>query len=406
MLVAVACPMYDATMRTMKLAVVTAYLTLLGACTDTATEPTNVDDSEGIPALGIGRVEITDNAQETTVVGYSADTNDVVARMTLVHGRFTLTGPFREESDTAEVDGRKLDVEVLGQQLLWESGGYSPALHMPSHPASQNLLSTFLEAPQVKPILEHWLIGFDGASAGDESPYGTGSFSGTNVTNCDGLATCGTVHTVNINTCGNSNVFPTYARKANTSASEQKLAQCCPPVTGVLDGATPWFATKTCPVSTVGNCDPDGTGPLTTADGTMSECGCVKNTLACKACANYPAPFDCSVTSNASSVSYSFSDARLVSFTGFTFNNGASTSGARIQFGGSGYPTNPDIRYPTNSGSAYYRTSETISISGFINTGKIQLNGWCNGVVNFNFVSCTIPAGSSNASFNAVISPF
>lgn len=362
------------------------------ACTDSAPEST-AGDSEGIPALGISRVEITDNAQETTVVGYANDSNEVVARMTLVHGRFALTGPFREEYDSAEVDGRKLDVDVRGQQLSWQTAGYTPTLHMPAHPASQESLTTFLDAPQVKPILQHWLIGFDGAPSGDEAAYLTGSYSGTSVTGCDGAASCGAVHGVTINTCGNS-ANAIYASKANTSASEQKVAQCCPANSG--GNTYPWFATKTCPISVLGNCDPDGGGPLTTADGTSSACGCVNKTLACKGCAAYPAYFGCSVTRDASNVYYTFPDSYQLSMTGFTIHSGA--QGAQTQVTG-GYPDDILAVYGTwNTDSGYFRSdqSQMITARPFTSGQRVVINGICS-AQGLGFASCTIPAGQTGS---------
>jgi hypothetical protein len=372
------------------------------ACTDSAPESTVGGDSEGIPALGISRVEITDNAQETTVVGYADDSNEVVARMTLVHGRFALTGPFREEYDSAEVDGRKLDVDVRGQQLSWQTAGFTPTLHMPAHPASQESVATFLDAPQVKPILQHWLIGFDGAPSGDEAAYLTGSYSGSSVTGCDGAPSCGAVHGVTINTCGNS-ANAIYASKANTSASEQKVAQCCPANSGGL--TYPWFATKTCPISVVGNCDPDGGGPLTTADGTSSACGCVNKTSACKACAAYPAYFGCSVTRDASNVYYTFPDSYTLSFTGFTTTNGA--QGAYASTSSGGYPSDILVYFGTNSASSIYRTDQSVYVFARAYTGSnvVFIDGACSGA-GIGSASCTIPPGAGNKSFSVRTNPW
>ena len=38
----------------------------------------------------------------------------------------------------------KLDVDVLGQKLIWETGSYEPTLHLPQHPRGQWALAAFL----------------------------------------------------------------------------------------------------------------------------------------------------------------------------------------------------------------------------------------------------------------------
>lgn len=246
--------------------------------------------SESIPELGVARLVVTDTAYETTVRGLD-DHDAVIATMTLVHGQFELTGPFVEEYDTPVVDGRKLDVDVLGEKLSWQTAGYTPTLHMPPHPPSAQGLYLFLNAPEVKTVLDRWQIGWRPYGSADEAAYTTGSFGGTNVFSCDGQTTCGSARGLTINTCGNSAAALSASQATQSNpvvpgTNQIKLAQCCPSGSG--GQSTQWFATKTCPLS-----------------GTTSECG--TGTGACKGCAVYDARVSCSVTHTSTTVSYDYS---------------------------------------------------------------------------------------------------
>src|SRR5690242_16967357 len=91
---------------------------------------------QGNDTLGIVRFVEEEVADQTTLRGLDAN-GDEVARLDLVHGRFTVTPPFTEEYDTPQIDGRQLKIEALGQKMYWETAGFEPVLHMPAHPAPE-----------------------------------------------------------------------------------------------------------------------------------------------------------------------------------------------------------------------------------------------------------------------------
>src|SRR5262245_6496096 len=106
--------------------------------------------SEPVPsgnaALGISEFRVEDTPTRTRVVGLDAEGLEV-ARLDLVHGRFALSGIFREEYGVPEVDGRKLDVTIRGEDMMtWETAGYEPTLHLPSSLAPPTLRA-FLDEP-------------------------------------------------------------------------------------------------------------------------------------------------------------------------------------------------------------------------------------------------------------------
>jgi hypothetical protein len=61
--------------------------------------------------LGIAELVTEDTADQTVVRGLDAS-GDEVARVELVHGRFTPSPAFADDFDTSEVDGRTLSVHV------------------------------------------------------------------------------------------------------------------------------------------------------------------------------------------------------------------------------------------------------------------------------------------------------
>lgn len=68
-------------------------------------------------------------------------------------------GPFTMAEDGRAVDGRRLDVDVLGQATHHESEGYRQ-LQLP-FPAARVELSEFLLDPRVRAALDRWGLGFD-----------------------------------------------------------------------------------------------------------------------------------------------------------------------------------------------------------------------------------------------------
>src|SRR6476646_7295830 len=103
----------------------------------------------GNAALGITSFVQDEDGDRTTVRGLD-DRGNEVARLDLVHGRFTVTPPFTDEYDTPDIDGRQLTVRALGQQLHWETAGFDPVLQMPAHPPTQWALAAFLADPHAK----------------------------------------------------------------------------------------------------------------------------------------------------------------------------------------------------------------------------------------------------------------
>lgn len=257
-------------------------LALLVGCT--ATEP---DVSTGNAELGIAAFQIQDTTSKTTVIGLDAQQHEI-ARVDLVHGRFALTSIFKDDyPGLDQVDGRKLDVSVGGQtQLVWETMGYEPALHLPRHPDNAHDVAVLLADPHVKPILDRWGIGFDSsATASDvaEDQYEGGVMYGTNPTWCGSLGPqsyqCGTARDgLVINQCGGTGVANDAKRLTRTAGSygydEYLIGQCCPANTGGV--STPWFGKKACPTT--------GTAASTPS----SSCGTVGANAACKACPGYP----------------------------------------------------------------------------------------------------------------------
>src|SRR5688500_9020743 len=109
------------------LALVTAGCALGGAA------PTG-EARAGNAELGIAEFQVLETATRTSVIGLDAAGSEV-ARLDLVHGRFELTGIFRDDHDAPVVDGRKLDVSIHGEkQMFWETKGFGPVLHLPAHP--------------------------------------------------------------------------------------------------------------------------------------------------------------------------------------------------------------------------------------------------------------------------------
>ena len=214
---------------------------------------------EGNETLGIVKFVEEEVGDQTTLRGLDADGNEV-ARLDLVHGRFKVTPPFTDEYLTSEVDGRKLDVEALGQKLYWETAGFEPVLHMPAHPPTQWALAAFLADPHAKRILDQWQIGFEPfQGVGDgEVAYTSGNFRGDSPQNCDGATTCGTAFFGTINTCGGGGAAIQADRVTQQPGTncglytgptnpEVRVAQCCPFTTGPL--GVPWFAEKVCPTT-------------------------------------------------------------------------------------------------------------------------------------------------------------
>ena len=247
---------------------------------------------QGNAALGIAKFELNDTADKTSVVGLDKQGQEV-ARLDLIHGRFTVSPHFAADFDTPTVDGRKLDVVFGEQKVSWETAGYEPTFHLPAHPVSYGALAAFLDDPHVKPVLDRANIGFEpfqGAlSADGETAYSygwnTGSYSGTDVTDCSYATTCGTMPNGKTpNLCGGDGTPSSKAARATTPYAlhvlQWQIAQCC--------NYDTWFGIKTCPFS-----------------GTSSTCG--TGSGACKACPTYPVSSSlCDVNISGSTINWQY----------------------------------------------------------------------------------------------------
>jgi hypothetical protein len=264
----------------------------------------------GNPALGIVKFEVEQTQFRSVVRGLS-DSGEEVARLALVHGPFRLSRTFADGYDDPSVDGRKLEVNVLGQKLWWETAGYSPTLHLPSHPAGHEALAAFLEDPHVKPILQRWQIGFGPIedatprlSQGLTSPggYTCDKFfiSGTNPKTCTGTTTNTTIFNQRFSMCGGSEIpagdaFVVHQDAAHWGFDQSMVTQCCPDLTfgpcstdADCDGPScvngvcsvpAFFAYKAC--------------PDVTRRGNLTSCGPLGGGT-CVACPNYPTQNVCS----------------------------------------------------------------------------------------------------------------
>ncbi len=255
--------------------------------------------SSGNAALGIAKFETQDTATKTSVVGLDAKGGEV-GRLDLVHGRFALTDQFKDDyPGQAEVDGRKMDVTLQGKRhFVWETAGYEPVLHMPAHPPSETKLAAFLADPHVKPVLDHWQIGFDPfvAGADGETAYTTGSTAGTSSYNCKTSSPntqCGTARDgLTINSCGGGYVpFSSYRVTRTSPYNEYFIDQCCPSTSGA-DG---FFGQKSCPT----------TGLKTQS--VQSTCGAAATNSACKACGSYDV-MQCNVTGSSSQNNWNYNN--------------------------------------------------------------------------------------------------
>lgn len=245
--------------------------------------------SQGNAQLGIARFVQQDSAQKTVVIGLDDNGNEV-GRLELTRGRFTLSPFYAQDHDTPDIDGRKLLVDVKGQNMTFETEGYGPLMSLPAHPAEEWAIAAFTVDPHVKAVLDKWQLGFKtpGAALEDEATYKwAGMITGEpgQTLNCTGQASCGTVQNKTIGMCGGSNGLPTDAYRVKQIAGcdqtavggwlpggdQYKVIQCCP------NASTPFAAYKTCPLS-----------------GTTSECG-TSNT-ACVGCQSYNNLTSCSIS--------------------------------------------------------------------------------------------------------------
>lgn len=277
----------------------------LVACAEPA--PTAV--TSAADELGIARFATTDTPLQTTVIGLSADGTEI-GRLELIHGVFTLTGPFRDDYDTATVDGRSLDVRVNGHAMHWEGAGYEPLLAMPAIPSSEAMLADFVTDPHVKPVLDRWQLGFESTQA-DETSYliGYRNFAGTLVASCNGQLNCGPslvrtgtgAGTYSVGTCGGGVATLTGNRITEASlTTEDLVSQCCPNNSG--GNAYPWWGYKECPK--VNN---------------STSCGTAN--AACKGCAVFNASYFCNVSfSSGASVAW-FDQSPRADGTACGFNN-------------------------------------------------------------------------------------
>jgi hypothetical protein len=258
-------------------------LLLAGMGVGCSTDSGEADDVHQV--LGIARFVNEESGIKSAVIGLDADGKEV-GRVEIVHGHFALSPQFRDDYPTAEIDGRQLKASVLGQQLAFEVEGFDPLMQMPGHPPQAWALEQFLTAPEVKPLLDRWGLGFRaGASlVAGESPYAaSGTFYGHDPSPCNGSTTCGQVFAngvfKTIGTCGGGMATITgerILRKHDCEGAPASLfqgdttvvVQYCPAGSGGFD--TKWWAYKVCPWTY-----------------NATECGNTTTSSACKGCASY-----------------------------------------------------------------------------------------------------------------------
>jgi hypothetical protein len=122
-------------------------ITAIG-CSNTAREPT---------PIGIAEVQVTTSSVAITIHGLDA-------RGVRVASARATRGTFTMQEDGRTVDGRRLELDVLGQRATHESEGYR-RLELPLFEEDRDAaLSDFLRDPRVSIALASWDITFgDGA---------------------------------------------------------------------------------------------------------------------------------------------------------------------------------------------------------------------------------------------------
>lgn len=245
----------------------------LGACA--------VDTGTTDP-LGIARFSTTEETDRTTIIGYD-DLGNEVGHLAIVHGVFEASPRFAPDFAQPFVDGRKLDAQIAGQTITWETEGFDPTLSLPAVDPRYRALGGFLEEGPVAAVLARWGIGFeafvptkaDGVLGDGETAYASQCPDGSATTWYTLLTQTGTnpwngfnTTTVSLpnnpvetaNTCGGTEAATEVARITATigGVSQHVIFQICDFET------TLWK--KTCP----------NTGS------TASQCG--STTGACKGC--------------------------------------------------------------------------------------------------------------------------
>jgi hypothetical protein len=179
--------------------------------------------TSGNAALGIAAFQVSDTAEETTIIAVDAEKKPV-GRIDLVHGRFV---PSRHgvEQVGQEAVGRKLTVELRGRTTRWETHDFSDTMHMPALRTAE--LAALVADPHVRPLLERWRIGWD--AAGEPPPSrGPGEVAYTSYS---------------VGSCGNTNTCPGDTTW-DSAFSGNTVYQCCG------SGTSGEYSTKACSCTT------------------------------------------------------------------------------------------------------------------------------------------------------------
>ncbi len=244
-------------MRTIASLSIAVALTACTSAEDRRPQPIEV----GNAALGIARFEIKDTPTLTSVVGRD-ESGVEVGRVELVHGRFTLSEVFAEGYADPNVDGRRLHVTVQGQEMQFETVGYAPLLRLPAHPSSQDAIAQILADPHVKPVLDHWKLGFKGAEVGEIGYDGIIQEYASGIVDCSFSSTCALPNGQTATACPN-----VQQAAAGDNGTDNVVVQCCPNNNRLIR--------KTCGAS----------------DGAVSECGdAPTGSGPCSACPFYSVP--------------------------------------------------------------------------------------------------------------------
>lgn len=258
-----------------------AALIVAAGCTESAPSESDVSDV-GNARLGIARFVTDELENRTSVRGLDVDGREV-AHLDLVHGEFALSPAFASDYDTANVDGRKLELYAGGQKMSFEVAGYEPLMQMPAHPASQWKLAVFSDDPHVRAVLDRWQLGFRTSDVGDaEVSYELqGAQEVGYAYSWCGTTSCGSVRGLTINMCAGSGAesgIKTSRSTAMFGGNEDVdvVHQCCS--NDGVNFLVSSFAFKMCPRN---------------ATNLNTDCGAVTSTTACKGCGSYDASGTC-----------------------------------------------------------------------------------------------------------------
>jgi hypothetical protein len=295
----------------------TGLLALLAVGCSASSKP---EVTEGNPSLGISEFQVSESKELTTIMGLDAQSREV-GRLELVHGRFVPTTDLGQAPGES-IDGRKLTVKIADQSFAWETIGYSDTTHMPQLPLEENRVAAFVADEHVRPLLQDWRIGWEGApieanvDGEQEAAYSTvcGPTGSTAPSACESGGTnklCSIGDGRTTMACAGGLTSGGYSVQYGFSSTYRVLsyaAFCCGPASG--SGGYAW---KSC--ATQGVCakfrdlDPDvpcttdAQCPSTNCTFT-SACGTTFHSQTCQACVDPAIPYSrsCQMSTSGTSI--------------------------------------------------------------------------------------------------------